>query len=55
MAGMGPGEVMEMWPKYGGKLVWWHPVLTSMEITREMKSISMEVFYLLVKFWESGN
>ena len=40
--------------KYGGELVRWHPVLVSMGILRDMKSITMEVFYLVVQFWESG-
>ena len=41
-------ELLEMWSKYGGELVRWHPLLASMEVSREM-------FYLLLEFWRGGN
>jgi hypothetical protein len=46
---------LDKWSKYVGDLVWRHPLLTLYgEITREIESIRMEVFYLFVKFWEGG-
>ena len=45
-------EWLEMGLECHGKAIRGHPVLTSVEVPRELESVSVKVLCLLVKVWK---